>query len=80
MHYGTSVEVVRLPAYAGVDVTGADVGGNYAGDFADQARANSLVACWLKALTSSLSPLASGNGVFAAVKEADETTMCWCDV
>ena len=33
---GTSVEVVELPSYAGTDVTGANVGGNYVGNFSDQ--------------------------------------------
>ncbi len=30
-HFGTDVEVVELPSYAGVDVNGNDVGGNYVG-------------------------------------------------
>ncbi len=34
---GKSVEVVELPSYAGTDVTGAAVGGNYVGSFADEA-------------------------------------------
>src|SRR5690606_41978095 len=35
--YGKNVELVELSGYAGTDVTGADVGGNYAGSFADEA-------------------------------------------
>ena len=35
--YGKNVEVVELSGYAGTDVTGKDVGGNYAGSFADAA-------------------------------------------
>ncbi|MCD7836989.1 MAG: BMP family ABC transporter substrate-binding protein [Lachnospiraceae bacterium] len=34
---GLSVEVVELPSYAGTDVTGANVGGNYVGSFSDEA-------------------------------------------
>lgn len=36
-HYGTTAEYVELPSYAGVDVNGNNVGGNYIGDFADEA-------------------------------------------
>ena len=32
---GTSAEVVEIASYAGTDVTGANVGGNYVGTFAD---------------------------------------------
>ena len=32
-HYGTTAECVELASYAGTDVTGANVGGNYIGDF-----------------------------------------------
>ena len=35
--YGKNVEVVELSGYAGTDVKGKDVGGNYAGSFADEA-------------------------------------------
>ncbi|MBO5113298.1 MAG: BMP family ABC transporter substrate-binding protein [Lachnospiraceae bacterium] len=45
---GKSVEVVELPSYAGTDVTGANVGGNYVGSFADEATGkvvgNALIA------------------------------------
>ena len=34
---GMNVEVVELPSYAGTDVTGANVGGNYVGNFSDEA-------------------------------------------
>ena len=34
---GKNVEVVELASYAGTDVTGANVGGNYAGTFNDEA-------------------------------------------
>lgn len=71
-HFGTSAEIVELPAYAGVDVTGADVGGNYAGDFADQARGKLIGEALLAEGVDILFVAAgdTGNGVFAAVKEA----------
>lgn len=34
---GKNVEIVELASYAGTDVTGANVGGNYVGSFADEA-------------------------------------------
>ena len=36
-HLDTAAEIVELSSYAGTDVTGANVGGNYIGSFADQA-------------------------------------------
>jgi len=36
---GKSVELVELPSYAGTDVHGENVGGNYVGSFADEAAA-----------------------------------------
>ncbi|MDR0350475.1 MAG: BMP family ABC transporter substrate-binding protein, partial [Coriobacteriales bacterium] len=36
-YLGTSAEVIELPSYAGTDVTGANIGGNYVGDFSDEA-------------------------------------------
>ena len=45
---GMNVEVVELPSYAGTDVTGANVGGNYVGNFSDEATGkvlgNALIA------------------------------------
>ena len=45
---GMNVEVVELPSYAGKDVTGANVGGNYIGNFSDEATGkvvgNALIA------------------------------------
>ena len=39
--YGTSAQYVELPSYAGTDLFGNDVGGNYVGDFGDEATARS---------------------------------------
>ena len=37
---GMNVEVVELPSYAGTDVTGANVGGNYVGNFSAECTCN----------------------------------------
>ena len=36
-NYDAKSEIVELPSYAGTDVTGANVGGNYIGTFSDEA-------------------------------------------
>jgi basic membrane protein A len=82
-HYGTKAEVVELPAYAGTDVTGANVGGNYIGAFADQATGKIVGEALLAQGVDIMLVAAgdSGNGVFAAVKEAPEGNfVIGCDV
>lgn len=79
---GLNVEIVELPSYAGTDVTGANVGGNYIGDFSDEATGkvvgNALIAegCDIIFVAAG----ASGNGVFTAAKEADGVKVIGCDV
>ena len=79
---GKSVEVVELPSYAGTDVTGANVGGNYVGSFADEATGkvvgNALIAAGVAIIFVAAG--ASGNGVLTAVKEADGVYFIGCDV
>lgn len=79
---GKSVEVVELPSYAGTDVTGVDVGGNYVGSFADEATGkvvgNALIAEGVDIIFVAAG--ASGNGVLTAVKEADGVYFIGCDV
>ena len=79
---GKSVEVVELPSYAGTDVTGANVGGNYVGSFADEATGkvvgNALIAEGVDIIFVAAG--ASGNGVLTAVKEADGVYYIGCDV
>lgn len=79
---GKSVEVVELPSYAGTDVTGANVGGNYVGSFADEATGkvvgNALIAEGVDIIFTAAG--ASGNGVLTAVKEADGVYFIGCDV
>ena len=79
---GKSVEVVEIPSYAGTDVTGTDVGGNYVGTFNDEATGkvigNALIAegCDIIFVAAG----ASGNGVFTAAKEAEGVKVIGCDV
>ena len=71
-HLGTSAECVEIAAYAGTDVTGANVGGNYIGDFADEATgkvvAEALIAQGCDVLFVAAG--GSGNGSLTACKEA----------
>lgn len=71
-NYGTNAECVEESAYAGTDVTGANVGGNYVGSFADEATGKivgeALIGDGCDVIFVAAG--ASGNGVFTAVKEA----------
>ena len=79
---GTSAELVELASYAGEDVTGANVGGNYVGDFNDEATGkvigNALIAegCDIIFVAAG----GSGNGVFTAAKETTGVKVIGCDV
>ena len=79
---GLNVEIVELPSYAGTDVTGANVGGNYVGDFSDEATGkvlgNALIAEGVDIIFVAAG--ASGNGVFTAAKEAEGIMVIGCDV
>ncbi|HHW93917.1 MAG TPA: BMP family ABC transporter substrate-binding protein [Clostridiaceae bacterium] len=83
-HYGTSAEIVELPAYAGKSsITDEDVGGNYIGAFADQAKGKVVGEALLAEGVDIMLVAAgdSGNGVFAAVKESAEGNyVIGCDV
>ena len=81
--YGKNVECVELPSLAGVDVTGANVGGNYVGSFSDEATGkvvgNNLISKGVDILFVAAG--GSGNGVFTAVKESHgEAMVIGCDV
>lgn len=80
-YLGTSAEVVELPAYAGTDVTGADVGGNYVGGFGDPATGKVIAETLISEGVDVLFPAAgaSGNGVFTAAKEATGVYVIGCD-
>ena len=80
--YDTGVEIVELPSYAGTDVTGANVGGNYVGNFSDEATGkvvgNALIGEGCDILFVAAG--GSGNGVFTAAKEAGNVKVIGCDV
>jgi basic membrane protein A len=79
---GASAQIVELPSYAGTDVTGANVGGNYVGDFSNEAGGKvvgeSLLAEGVDIIFVAAG--ASGNGVFTAVKENGAAFVIGCDV
>lgn len=78
---GLNVEVVELPSYAGTDVTGANVGGNYGGSFSDEAVGKvigeALIAEGVDIMFVAAG--ATGNGVFTAAKEANDVYVIGCD-
>ncbi len=79
---GTTAEYVELPSYAGTDVNNNKVGGNYIGAFADQATGKvvgqALIAEGVDIMFVAAGD--SGNGVFAAAKEAKDVYVIGCDV
>ena len=83
---GTSAEIVEIASYAGTDVTGADVGGNYIGSFSDQSTGKIIGEALISEGVDIIFVAAgdAGNGVFTAVKEATTTDnpiyVIGCDV
>ena len=81
-HYGTNVEYIELPSYAGVDLTGTNVGGNYTGDFADEATGKvvgeALIAEGCDVIFTAAG--ASANGTWTAIKETPNVMVIACDV
>ncbi len=79
---GTTAECIELKTYAGTDVTGADVGGNYIGDFNDPATGKVVGAALIAEGVDIMFVAAgnSGNGVFTAIKEAKDVYVIGCDV
>ncbi|MEG0014827.1 MAG: BMP family ABC transporter substrate-binding protein [Cellulosilyticaceae bacterium] len=80
--FGKNVELVELPSYAGTDVTGANVGGNYVGDFADESTGKVIGSTLIKEGVDIMFVAAggAGNGVFTAAKEAGNVKVIGCDV
>ena len=80
--YGTTAEYVELPSFAATDVLGNNVGGNYVGDFGDEATGKvvgeTLIGQGVDVLFVAAG--ASGNGVFTAAKEAKDVYVIGCDV
>lgn len=81
-HYGTNAEIVELASYAGTDVNNTNVGGNYVGNFSDEATGKvvgeALIAEGVDVMFVAAG--ASGNGVFTAAKEAKDVYCIGCDV
>jgi len=81
-HYGTKAEIIEIASYKGTDVTGLDVGGNYVGDFSDEAKGKvvgeTLIGQGVDIIFVAAG--ASGNGVFTAAKEAKDVYCIGCDV
>lgn len=80
--YGTQAEIVELPSYAGTDLFGNNVGGNYVGDFADEATGKVVGEALIDKGCDVIfvAAGASGNGVFTAAKEAEGVFVIGCDV
>jgi len=80
--YSKTVEFIELPAYAGTDVTGAIVDGNYVGSFADETTGKVVGSALIEAGCDIIFVAAggSGNGVFTAAKEATGVKVIGCDV
>ncbi len=80
-HFGTAAEVIELPAYAGTDVTGANVGGNYVGSFADPATGKVIAEALIAQGVDVIFPAggSSGNGCITAAKEAEDVWFIGCD-
>ena len=81
-HLGASAQVVELASYAGTDVTGVNVGGNYTGNFSDEATGKTLGEALIREGCDIIfvAAGASGNGVFAAAKESGTCMIIGCDV
>lgn len=81
-HYGTNAQIVELASYAGTDVTGLNVGGNYVGNFSDEATGKVVGEALIKEGVDIMfvAAGASGNGVFTAAKEAGNVFCIGCDV
>ena len=81
-HYDTGVEIVELASYAGTDMTGANVGGNYVGSFGDPANGKVVGDALIKEGCDIIFVAAggSGTGVLTAIKESSEKDyMIGCD-
>ena len=81
-HYGTSAECVEIPSFAGTDLGGNNVGGNYIGAFTDPATGKTVAELLINEGCDVLFVAAgeSGNGSLTAVKEASGVYYIGCDV
>lgn len=81
-NYSTKAECVEIPSYAGTDLFGNEIGGNYTGDFTDEAQGKVVGEALIDEGCDVIfvAAGASGNGVFTAAKEADGVYVIGCDV
>lgn len=81
-HLGAKAKLVEISSYAGQDATGANIGGNYVGDFDDEATGKRLGEALIGEGVDIIfvAAGASGNGVFTAAKEAKDVFCIGCDV
>lgn len=80
---GKTVELIETGSNNGVDVTGLDIGGNYTGNFGDVEAGKKLGETLIGKGCDIIFVAAgdSGNGVFAAAKEAaTDVKIIGCDV
>lgn len=79
---GTKAECVEIASYAGTDVLGNPVGGNYIGSFNDPENGKVVGAAIIAQGVDVIFVAAgnSGNGVFTAIKEAKDVMVIGCDV
>lgn len=80
-HFNTGAQIVELPSYAGTDVTGKNVGGNYVGSFIDQANGKIVGQALIREGCDVIFVAAggAGMGVFTAAKEAKDVYIIGCD-
>ena len=81
-NYGTTAEVVELASYSGTTSDGVKVGGNYVGDFNDEATGKVVGEALIGEGVDMIfvAAGASGNGVLTACKEAEGVFYLGCDV
>ena len=80
--YGTSAAYVEIPSFAGTDLGGQNVGGNYIGAFTDPATGKVVAETLIHEGCDMIFTAAgeSGNGALTAVKEANDVFFLGCDV
>ena len=80
--YGTAAECIELPSFAGTDMAGQNVGGNYIGSFTDPASGKVVCEALINEGCDVIFVAAgeSGNGALTAVKEANGVWFIGCDV
>lgn len=80
--YGSTAELVELPSYAGTDMNGENVGGNYIGSFSDVATGkvigDTLIDQGVDIIFVAAG--AGGMGVFTSAKESTDAKVIGCDV